>query len=498
MSKKQFLLGIFIASLLGAIISLAGFQMLYQHNIPQSQNTFDNNRNVRFTNLLSDSSFTVPDGINFVNAAEVATPGVVHIRAIINRNGGSPNNPYEEFFREFFGEPDQGGGQRGPGQREGMGMGSGVIISSDGYIATNNHVIERADRIEITLDDNRKYEAKVVGTDPSTDLALLKIDEKGLSFIQFGNSDNIRIGEWVLAVGNPFNLNSTVTAGIVSAKARNINILQDRSGQGMQIESFIQTDAAVNPGNSGGALVNLNGRLVGINTAIATPTGTYAGYAFAVPSILVKKVMEDLKEFGVVQRALLGIRIQDVDANLANQKNLGKAQGVYIADVSDGSAAKEAGLKEGDVIVAINEVKTNSVAKLQEQVARNRPGDKVTITYRRNGKEKTTEATLKNVEGNTSAVQVEANAAIEGASFTELSTEERSKLKLNGGVKVKGLKNGKFKDAGIKDGFIITAIDKKEVRNLQELKKLLENKKGGVLIEGIYPNGEKAFYGLGW
>lgn len=497
MSKKQFLLGIFIASLLGAIISLAGFQILNQNNVHQNQNSFDQHTNVRFTNLLADTSFIVPEGLNFVNAAEIATPGVVHIRSIITRNGSSrgSGNPYEEFFREFFGEPN-GGDRRG--QREGLGMGSGVIISSDGYIATNNHVIERADRIEITLDDNRKYEAKVIGTDPSTDLALLKIEEKGLSYITFGNSDAVRVGEWVLAVGNPFNLNSTVTAGIVSAKARNINILQDRSGQGMQIEAFIQTDAAVNPGNSGGALVNLKGELVGINTAIATPTGTYAGYAFAVPSILVKKVMEDLKEFGIVQRALLGIKIQDVDANLANQKNLQKAQGVYIAEVTEGSAAKEAGLKEGDVIVAINDVKTNSVAKLQEQVARNRPGDKVTITYRRNGKERTTEATLKNIEGDTSIIQVEANAAIEGASFIEPSKEEREKLKLTGGVKVKSLKNGKFKDAGIKDGFIITAIDKQDVKNVKELKKMLENKKGGVLIEGIYPNGEKAFYGLGW
>jgi serine protease Do len=499
MSKKQFFLGIFLASVFGAIITLAGFQYFTVNNVPVYPSSIDDKINFRFANLLADTNYIVPEGLNFINAAEIATPGVVHIRASVEASGNSRSrDPYEEFFREFFGEPN---GNKNRQRGEGMGLGSGVIISSDGYIATNNHVIERADKIKITLDDNREYDAKVVGTDPSTDLALLKIEETDLSFIKFGNSDKVKIGEWVLAVGNPFNLNSTVTAGIISAKARNINILRDRNGQNMQIESFLQTDAAINPGNSGGALVNLKGELVGINTAIATPTGTYAGYAFAVPSALVQKIMNDLREFGIVQRALLGITIRDVDATLADQKGLKRSQGVYIAEVGESSAAKDAGLKEGDVIVAINGIKTNTVAALQEQVARNRPGDKISVTYRRDGKEKTTEATLKNIEGDTKAIKVGGKSSsliLEGASLIDPSKEERQKLNIASGVKIQGLKSGKFKDAGIKDGFIITSVDKKEIKTVDQLVKMMENKKGGVLIEGIYPNGDRAFYGLGW
>ncbi|MDX1628849.1 MAG: PDZ domain-containing protein, partial [Fulvivirga sp.] len=329
-----------------------------------------------------------------------------------------------------------------------------------------------------------------------TDLALIKIDAEQLNFVQYGNSDNVSPGEWVLAVGNPFDLNSTVTAGIVSAKARNIGIL--RAKNDLQIESFIQTDAAVNPGNSGGALVNLNGELIGINTAIATPTGNYAGYSFAVPVSLVKKVMDDLLEFGKVQRGLLGIQIRDVTARLAKSQDLSVYNGVYVSRVNENSAAKESGIESGDVIVAINGVPVTNVSELQELVARNRPGDQVKVTYLRG--EVTTEVntTLRDFAGIAAVSNRTFDNVIEGATFEKLSYEELEKLDLTNGVKISHIEAGKWKDAGLQQGFIITAIDKLSVESVEDLHNILENKQGGILVEGYYPQGERGVFGMDW
>ncbi|TRX48204.1 PDZ domain-containing protein [Fulvivirga sp. M361] len=428
---------------------------------------------------LFDSSTIIPKGINFVNAARSVTSGVVHIRSSYS-SGGYSINPLDGLFNN----PSQSSG-------------SGVIISDDGFIATNNHVIEDASEIEVVLNDNRSFRAKIMGTDPTTDLALLKIDAlEQLPFIQYGNSDRISPGEWVLAIGNPFDLNSTVTAGIVSAKARNIGILRDKSN--LQIESFIQTDAAVNPGNSGGALVNLQGELVGINTAIATPTGTYAGYSFAVPVALVKKVMDDLLEFGEVQRGLLGIRIGDVDARLARARDLKVVSGVFVSGVNNNSSAEEAGIEEGDVIVAIDDMTVNNVSELQEFVARNRPGDQIKVTYLRNDKQRSVTATLRNTEGTTEIVKTIYPKHLEGALLENLELTEMNKLDVNGGVRLKDIGVGKWQDAGIKNGFVITSIDKLTIADVADLHRILKNKNGGILIEGINPNGEKNVFGIDW
>ncbi len=500
MSKRQFFLGIIVASIIGGVIAIGGYHLLGPQPTGQNFDNFEDKQNVRFSSYLADSAFTVPEGINFVHAAEMTTAGVVHIRSTIEggsaQRGRGGKHPFDEFFKDFFGEAPNEDGRGGRSQKPSRAAGSGVIISDDGYIVTNNHVIENASNIEITLNDNRRFVAEVVGTDPTTDLALLKVDATKLSFIKFGSSDDIKIGEWVLAVGNPFDLTSTVTAGIVSAKGRNINIL--RRPDGRQIESFIQTDAAVNPGNSGGALVNLRGELVGINTAIATPTGSYSGYSFAVPVSIVQKVMDDLLEFGTVQRALLGINITDVNASLADQMGIKETQGVYVLGIGEGSSAEDAGIKEGDVIIAINDAKVNSVAELQERVARNRPGDKVKISFNRNGKQQNVEATLKNSMNNIGVVENVNAANIEGAVLQEISDSEKAELELEGGVKINKIGKGKWQSAGINEGFIITSVDKTPIKTLSDLQTALQDKEGGLLVEGIYPNGQKAYYGLGW
>lgn len=494
MNTKKNFIGMIAASLIGGVVAIGGYHLL--NDEPVNMAPEQPRQEVQFSTYNNTPKASVPMELNFVDAAKVVTPGVVHIRSTVEAQttASRSRDPFEQYFREFFGAP--GGSYQ---QRPSVGTGSGVIISTDGYIATNNHVIENATDIEILLNDNRTYKAKLIGTDPTTDLALLKIEEKGLPFVRFGDSDAIEVGEWVLAVGNPFEFRSTVTAGIISAKGRNINILRNRDR--MQIESFIQTDAAVNPGNSGGALVNLNGDLVGINTAIATPTGSYAGYSFAVPSSLVKKVVEDLKEFGVVQRALLGINITDVNAQLAEEENLDVLQGVYVSGVNQNSGAEEAGIKEGDVIVAINDSRVNKTSELQEKVALNRPGDKIKVTVLRDGKEKTVTATLKNTLGTTSTVAASNNSVIiQGATFEDISDEDKSRLGLEGGAKMVVLENGKWKDAGIKEGFVVTRIDRRNITNVEDLSRALTTATNGagVLIEGIYPNGQKAYYGIGW
>jgi len=489
MNRKQFVIGLVFASMLGGLIALGGFK-LFEKETPRYESV-DQGQPFHFSNLLADTNFAVPDGLNFVYAAEMATPCVVHIKSSYDQSAQTFRSPFEDMFPDFFGNPR--GAPRDQEPRRARSAGSGVIISEDGYIVTNNHVVANADEIEVTLNNNMNFDAKVIGTDPNTDLAVLKIDTDNLPYVKFGDSDKVRIGEWVLAVGNPFDLTSTVTAGIVSAKGRNINILREQYG----IESFIQTDAAVNPGNSGGALVNLRGELIGINTAIATPTGSYAGYSFAVPVSLVKKVVGDLIEYGVVQRALLGIQIANVnDPRLESEVE--DLQGVYVMEVNDGGAAEEAGIEKGDVIVKIDDKDVTNVAELQDFVARNRPGDKVKVTFHRDGKTKTVTATLKNYDNEVKLIKNSDEASIEGATFRNATSEELEKLNIDGGVVIENLERGKWSSAGIKEGFIINEIDKRPIKDVNDLRAALRGKEGGILIGGVYPDGEEAYYGLAW
>jgi Do/DeqQ family serine protease len=491
----------FLVFALASAVGGAGTLWAYKNFVEQPQyQSFDSRTNSLFTKYEYDTSKSVvPEGLNFIYASDVVRPCVVHIRTYYEaqKGMGGQVNPFDQMLREFYGD-------RMPQDRNHQGMpqqeasGSGVILSQDGYIATNNHVIEKADKIEVVLNDKRSYIAKLIGTDPTTDLALLKIEESGLPFVKYGNSDNLKVGEWVLAVGNPFNLNSTVTAGIVSAKGRNINILRDKDN--MAIESFIQTDAVVNPGNSGGALVNLRGELIGINTAIASPTGSYTGYSFAVPESLVEKVMEDLLKHGQVQRALLGISIIDLNATIAKEKGIKDfVHGIYVGGVNAGSAAESAGLKEGDVITHINGIAVNSASELQEIVARNRPGDKISVSYNRNDKTYKTEAILKNKNGNTSIVKrSEAdNSEALGADLSLASKKELEKLGISNGVKIENIKNGKLRKAGLPNGFIIISIDRAKVSKPEDVIELLSKGKEGHLIEGYLPTGEKMYFGVG-
>ncbi len=479
MNNRRLLAAVFLAAIFGGLIAL-GIFTAYVDTEPQYDSISDRQASIsdrRGVQLANYAINSVPEGLNFVDAADKVVSGVVHIRS--RYSAGSVTdmlNPY--------------------GRRQAQSSGSGVIISDDGYIATNNHVIEDASDIEVILHDNRSYEAKVIGTDPSTDLALLKIDERNLSFVRYGDSDVVKPGQWVLAVGNPFNLTSTVTAGIVSAKARNIGIL--RNAGGLRIESFIQTDAAVNPGNSGGALVNLNGELIGVNTAIATQTGSFSGYSFAVPVTLVKKVMDDLLEFGSVQRGLLGIMINDVNARIAESEGLSVVKGVYIGSVNANSAAEEAGLEAGDVIVKIDGSEVDNVSALQERVARNRPGDQVLVTYIRNGREEEVTATLRNSTGDTNLTFRESSKVLEGADFEDVSESLQRHLEIDGGAQITRIGNGKWEDTGIKNGFIITGVDKVKINNVTDLERVLANKAGGILIEGVYENGDEALYAMRW
>lgn len=493
MSKRQFFLGMFLASLIGGIVAVAGVNFFIQ---PEQQTSFDEKQQGSFVNLLSDKDFTIPDGINFVVSAEIVTPAVVHVSTTIAYAGKEQRDPFQEYFQ--FPQRDEAN----PHQRAmPTSSGSGVIISADGYIVTNNHVVDGATKVDISLENNKRYVAKIIGTDPSTDLALLKIDAENLPFVKFGNSDNIRIGEWVLAVGNPFNLNSTVTAGIISAKARNIGILEVENNT--QVESFLQTDAVVNPGNSGGALVNLAGELVGINTAIATRTGSYSGYSFAVPSTLVKKVMDDLMKYGTVQRGLLGVNIRDISPELGEflGKTFPVAQGVYVQGVNDNSGGKEAGLKEGDIIIGVDGRKTNSVANLQEMVARKRPGDKVELEYLRDGKTLKATATLKNFEGDTKVVKkvIPKTIIFEGVVFEEIKESLKQSLKLQGGAMISSVSGEKWKGAGARPGFIVTSIisgdGRVRVKGAQELVEILEELNGEeIVVLGMFQDGTEFYF----
>jgi S1-C subfamily serine protease len=335
----------------------------------------------------------------------------------------------------------------------------------------------------------------LVGNDPTTDLAVIKISATNLTFLTYGNSDNVKVGEWVLAVGNPYNLNSTVTAGIVSAKARNINIL----GGTNTLDAFIQTDAPVNPGNSGGALVNTQGELVGINAAIASNTGSFTGYAFAIPVNIVRKVVEDMISYGNVQRAYIGIRMQELNNKLAEAKGIDDLHGVYVNSILPNSGAQEAGIKSGDIIVKLNNKSVNTMSEVMEIIGEHRPGDKIELTINRSGKDMVVPVTLKNEQGNTSIIknEEESNVTELGGAFEPVSREDMRRLGINNGLRVKKLSSGKLKKAGIKEGFIITTIDHQPISNVEDLKRTLEGKKGGILIEGVYPNGLRYFYGFG-
>lgn len=432
------------------------------------------------------------EAVDLVSAAELSVNSVVHVKTTIEGQDFLQINPYSFFFGQPEAIP-----RKGPDRNS---SGSGVLLSSDGYIVTNNHVIDKANSIEVVLNDNRTYKAKLVGTDKSTDIALLKIEERDLPFIQVGNSDDVKLGEWVLAVGNPLNLNSTVTAGIVSAKGRNINILPNSNELGQApIESFIQTDAAVNPGNSGGALVNTRGELVGINTAIKSPTGSFAGYSFAVPINIVKKVVDDLMQFGAVQRGYLGLSIRDIDSDLQKELKLNVSRGVYVNGLLEEGAAESAGIKEGDIILKIGTQNINSVPQLQEQVGRYRPGDEISVMVLRDGKEKNIPVILRNKFGTTEIVKKEAKNIDEtlGVVLSDVAHEDLKRLRIQGGVQIEKMGNGKLKNAGVKQGFIITKVDKKAVKTKEDLQEILENKEGGILIEGVYPNGLRGFYGVG-
>ena len=427
-------------------------------------------------------------------AAENAVKAVVNIEAI--QQVEMPRRGYDPFL-EFFGIPqDYGYGDGRPQYREQRAGGSGVIISEDGYIVTNNHVVDGASKLKVKLNDGRTFDAKLIGTDSATDLALLKVEAKDLPTLPFGSSDALRLGEWVLAIGSPFDLQSTITAGIVSAKARQLGAIPND----FRIESFIQTDAAVNPGNSGGALVNTHGELVGINTLIKSQTGSYVGYSFAIPESIVRKVVVDLKEFGVVQRALLGIQFRVVDQDFLDTegKELGIKElgGAYVASVVEGGAASEAGIRKGDVILSVDGVKITEPSTLQEQIAKRRPNDTVKLSVKRDGEVKQFTVTLRNKAGKTELMTKEDVDVVEalGGKFADAGTKLCRELDIKGGVQVVGIKaDGILARARVKQGFVITHINDRPVYSLSDMQRMTEKVRS---IDGVYPNGRSASYML--
>lgn len=474
MKAKHYLGALFMA-LLGAAIALFAYSKITDKPsgtlLKDSSNVDLRNAEALLTSLQEQEG-----QIDFTYAAEQTVHGVVHVRTK-SMSGSQGDNPIMEWFY----------GDRYNRPREVRGYGSGVIISADGYIITNNHVIESAEDVEVKLNDNRTFKAEVVGRDPSTDIALLKIKADNLPFVRYGDSDQLKLGEWVLAVGNPFNLTSTVTAGIVSAKGRNLNILESD----YRIESFIQTDAALNMGNSGGALVNTKGLLMGITSAILSPSGAYSGNSFAVPVNIVKKVVGDLKEFGEVQRAIIGVNITEVTQEDAEKYKLNMVRGARISNIIEDGSAEAAGLKENDIIVKFDGVNVSTPSELQEQVGKFRPGDKANITYIRNGKEATVPIVLKNVAGNTSVVTpgMGDGGMVYGARLESLGSSDKDKFNIDYGVKVTELNNGRFKDIGIGKGSIILSVNGRRVKNASEVRQATDDETDLRTIEGIQSNG---------
>lgn len=486
-----------LAAILGSTITYFAFQW---YGVTPSNVKIEHVQGAPIQNVgysVNEKGEMVP--LDFTGTAEKVTKAVVHIRSTSNTRIAqreNNNDPWQYFFGP------QGPQNRGPSQS----TGSGVIINADGYIVTNNHVVQDAEEVEVTLFDNRILKADVIGTDPDTDLAVIKISEKNLSFLSFVNSDDSKVGEWVLAVGNPFNLNSTVTAGIISAKGRNINVIGNNRPQqfgsdgqplgGTAIESFIQTDAAINPGNSGGALVNLSGGLLGINTAIASQTGTYNGYGFAVPANLVSKIVEDILAYGTAQRGWLGIQVTAVNSEVAKGRNLSVNEGALVegfGNFEDKSAAKASGIMKGDVIVKLDETQIKSNTALIEYIGMKRPGDKVAVTVNRAGKEKMFTVTLKNREGNVGTVKREEVDAVSslGIELEDVDVAILKRLDLENGVKVKSLDDGKIgRYTDMEEGFIITRIDDTAVKTAKEVNELLKKKKAGDLLtfSGVYEN----------
>ncbi|MCC8096701.1 MAG: Do family serine endopeptidase [Tannerellaceae bacterium] len=477
----------------GAAVGTSAYIMNKKHY--ESTSSVDSDYGFKQPVRLASYNSVAAENIDFTVVAENAVNAVVHIKSTTKAQASNPQyiDPFEYFF-------EYRGGQRAQPQPR-VGYGSGVIISTDGYIITNNHVISGADEIEVTMNDNRQYKGRLIGADPSTDIALIKIEEKDLPIIPFGDSEKLRVGEWVLAIGNPFNLTSTVTAGIVSATGRNVMTSRDNVSM---ISSFIQTDAAVNPGNSGGALINTKGELIGINTLIYSETGNFAGYSFAVPISIAGKVAGDLKEYGAVQRALLGVSIQDIpNVSEEAKKNIKVTEGAYVADFAQRSSAKEAGIEAGDVITGVNDMRIRSVSALQEQINKYRPGEKVKITVDRNGSTKTFTVELRNAQGTTEVVQSKGDVAeVLGAAFKELTDKQKKELGISYGVEVSGVTKGKFRDAGIQKGYIIMMVNEQRVNSPEDLEKIVDQilKKTGdeqvLFIKGINPNGRARYYAI--
>lgn len=478
--KKGILITL-LSALAGGLTAYAvvkTMDMSQEHEVAESQ---VHGARFRTVNLSQDNW---PD---FTYAAESAVDAVVYVKVTSTQTMQSqaPNS----IFDFFFGLPQQGA----PQQRERVGSGSGVIIREDGYIVTNNHVIDGATKIEVTLNNNQKYQATLVGTDPATDIALLKIDAQGLPVVPFGDSDKLRLGEWVIAIGSPYDLRSTITAGIVSAKGRS---MPNYTGE-FKIESFIQTDAAVNPGNSGGALVDKAGNLVGINTAIVSQTGSYTGYSFAVPVNIVKKIVYDLMDYGSVKRAILGITMQEIDDKIAEELKLSSRNGVYIVEVSKSGAADKAGIKTGDVLVAIDSIRLTNSASVQEAVSRFSPGDKAVVTVIRDGKEKNLEVVFKGTSQENGTLADDGSVAFYGSSIKAADDETLKKLGLKNGVEIVELGPGKMMEAGATEGFIILYVNDHPVKTPEDVIEIVKKSKRTVFIEGVTPSGRTGYFGFG-
>jgi len=464
-----------ILILLSLISGMAGAWIFGNLNKPS---VIFNYSDGNHTDKARSVGFGTAGEIDFITASELSTPTVVFIKTKSN---------YTSSNRFFWGDFEDLFGNRGPAST----TGSGVIIQSDGYIVTNNHVVEKADEIEVILSNKKSYKAKILGTDNNSDLAVLKIEETGLPAIKISNSDHIRTGEWVLAVGNPFNLTSTVTAGIVSAIGRNINIVNSQ----FPIESFIQTDAVINPGNSGGALVNLKGELVGINTAILSQTGSYTGYGFAIPSNLVSKIVTDIIQFGIIQRPFLNAEYSDIDGPTADKIGLENATGVYVNSVINGGAADKAGLQPGDILLKIDGISITSKSFLDEKISYFRPGDKVKFTVKKGNDTQELSLTLTNKEGTTGVIKRNAVASVSlGADFEAVSKVEKDKLGISSGVKVSNIKSGRVRSMGLAEDFIIQYINRNEINNPEECINLLENTRGRITLEGVQSNGVRGYY----
>jgi serine protease Do len=498
MKMKQVFL-VMLVSAATAVLSIWGYNQLNKKDYVGSLNENGQlpNNYAKFADYEDGTPPPPPGGpVDFTAAATSATPAVVHIKTKTNARKVTAGQNRRSPFADLFGDNDMFGdffnNQMIPEQRA---SGSGVLVSADGYIVTNNHVIESADEINVTLTNKKIYKATLVGADPASDLAVLKIEGSAFPYLVYGNSDDAKLGQWVLAIGYPLTLDVTVTAGIISAKSRTLN-LNKASGKNSPIESFIQTDAAVNPGNSGGALVNTEGLLIGINSAIASPTGSYAGYSYAIPVNITKKIVADLMKFGTVQRAYLGITYIDesrISDEKAKEDGIKFGEGVYVSDVNPGGSAEAAGIKKGDYITKINGTQVNMASEMVDQIARFKPGDKVNVTFKRNGEEKTIEMVLKNSAGNTNVVKGSSLLEKLGGELVAMDKKKMGVLGYSGGVQVKKKGSGALAKSKMEDGFIITSVNGEEITSIEDLGKALDRAKGNVRLEGIYPGYEGTY-----